>query len=479
MKTASSDLIAYLNSGTQYMACDLVTLTAGDGTVYRWTDAECDIISGGQNYCTQSEAADNVAWSKTALTVTTGALDPQGGTAADTLVETGATSAHSIVQNPTVNPVAGTRCVISAYVKASGRSKCQLDGHMGGADGVFTVAKFDLSGTGSVVSVQNAGDSAGIQQVAYGFYRIWVAYTSRGTTSNKSVEVGPNDASGNSSYTGSGAASLIVFGMQFETDRATPGAYQPTTTAGINNRNTFSNTSASGVIFKRSKTKLALGLPVDTMDLTLWIASTTTVGGITLLQAIANGYFDGGYVKVERLFMSSYGDSNLGAMWMFSGRVSEVEPTRFECRLQIKSVLEVLDRPFPRNLYQGGCTNTLFDSGCAVVKATYTTAATTTAGSTKSAVNVTNAQPTGYFDLGTILFTSGQNTGVKRTIASWTTGGVLNLSLPLPFAPLAGDTFQLVPGCNKMYSDTNGCPKFSNTARYRGFPYIPRPETTR
>lgn len=231
------------------------------------------------------------------------------------------------------------------------------------------------------------------------------------------------------------------------------------------------------LLFKRSSTSLVAGLEADSLKVSL--LGTTTYAGIPWQQAVANGLLDAARVTLQRAFMPEWGDTTPGFLWMFSGRVSDVDLTRNEVHLTVKSDIELLDRPFPRNIFQPGCTNTLFDSGCGVVKASFTTATSTLTGSTTSLLNFTSAQATGYFDLGTIAFTTGPNAGAKRTIKTHTSGtpATLALSLPLPFTPGIGDAFQVIPGCDK--TRLGGCTKFSNTARHRGFQYIPRPETAR
>ena len=47
--------------------------------------------------------------------------------------------------------------------------------------------------------------------------------------------------------------------------------------------------------------------------------------------------------------------------------------------------------------------------------------------------------------------------------------------MPLPNVPAVGDTFSVFPGCDKTKTTCAG--KFSNIARFRGFPFVPVPET--
>ena len=75
-------------------------------------------------------------------------------------------------------------------------------------------------------------------------------------------------------------------------------------------------------------------------------------------------------------------------------------------------------------------------------KASFTFSNAVVAGSTISSIQTTLAQANGYFDLGYLTFTSGVNSGVSRGIKSYSSG-VVNLIIPLPSLPSAGDTFTI------------------------------------
>jgi uncharacterized phage protein (TIGR02218 family) len=97
-------------------------------------------------------------------------------------------------------------------------------------------------------------------------------------------------------------------------------------------------------------------------------------------------------------------------------------------------------------------------------------------------LNTTNAL--GRYKNGLITFTSGENEGASVEVAGWTGGSSLtgNLALFTPVgAPLRiGDTFSIVPGCDKSFLSNEkgdgtqmGCYQWNNTDNFRGFPYIP------
>jgi len=83
----------------------------------------------------------------------------------------------------------------------------------------------------------------------------------------------------------------------------------------------------------------------------------------------------------------------------------------------------------------------------------------------------------GYYDLGTVTFTSGLNTGVSRAVKLFTSGtpATLAFALPWPNAVAPGDRFSICPGCDKQ-ADTCTA-KFSNLAHFSAEPYVPAPET--
>lgn len=230
--------------------------------------------------------------------------------------------------------------------------------------------------------------------------------------------------------------------------------------------------------FKRSNTKIHIGLQVDEMDFTIFDIGSNLINTHTLYESCVNGYFDNAQIKVQRL-MNCYGTYTTDYLiWMFEGNVSQANPSRYEIKLKVKSELEKLNLPTPRNLYQPTCVNTLFDTNCGLSSGTYLKTGTvgTVTSSTVFQATLSTTPTANYYDLGYITCTSGANNGVKRSIKTQTgtTTVTLTLFYPLPYTPTAADTFTILPGCDKVYA--SGCTKYSNTAKFRGFDYIPRNE---
>lgn len=254
----------------------------------------------------------------------------------------------------------------------------------------------------------------------------------------------------------------------------TPWVTQPdaTSTYEIDSYQTYAATSPKVL---RDRTKLTVGIEVDTMAVTLYAGINDLIQGVPFPQFVNNGGFDGARVQVDRCFMLPYGDTSAGVVNIFTGSVSDVKPSRTEILLTVSSDLQLLNIPMPRNVYAPACSHNLYDAGCGASKAAFGAASSCAAGTTALQIVCALAQAASYFDTGTITFTGGQNAGATRTVKSYVPG-VISLSLPLPYAPAVGDTFTAYAGCDKTQATCAA--KFNRLSSFRGFPYIPVPEAS-
>lgn len=231
-------------------------------------------------------------------------------------------------------------------------------------------------------------------------------------------------------------------------------------------------------IIKRSRTRVALGTAVDQLDLNISASPETLLSGLPWLQAITNGALDGAEVTLERAFAATPEDAMsgnvAGTVNLFEGRVSDTTTDSLTSKVIVRSWLEVLNTPLPRNLYQPPCGYSLYDTGCGVSRAAYAAFGAVASGSTRQSINCGLSNAAGYFDIGEIVMSSGQNWGVIRTVRSYVPG-VVTLAYPLPKPVSVGDTFTIYPGCDKRLTTCDT--KFGNKARYRATPFVPVPET--
>jgi len=243
-------------------------------------------------------------------------------------------------------------------------------------------------------------------------------------------------------------------------------------------------TFQTGPLIRRGSTRLTSTLEVDTLDVTFetgGAAGGVTLGGIPFPHAAANGALDGATVKLERAFMAEWG-AVAATVHLFEGRVAGVEPKHTEVAVQVKSLLEVLDAKWPRNLYQPTCNHQLYGQGCGVPRSAHQVAGTATGGSA-TRIDWATGKAAGHYDQGVVAFTSGRNAGARRTVKTSTAAG-LTVALPFVCPVQAGDAFTLAPGCSKTPQRAAGegrpaCGDYGNLARFRGFPWVPPPETAR
>ncbi len=219
--------------------------------------------------------------------------------------------------------------------------------------------------------------------------------------------------------------------------------------------------------------RCATGLDVDKQQITIAARPSDTVGGIPFLQAVRNGVLDGCTVRRDRAFLTAWDAPPIGWVTLFKGRVATVDAVgRTTAQITVASDLVLLDVDMPRNLYGPCCNHVLFDSGCGLVKNAWGAAGTVGAGAT--ALAVPWAQASAAYAQGTITFTSGANTGATANIKG-AGAGALTLSYPLPAVPAPGDGFTAYQGCDHTLATCRGT--FNNGANFRGFPFVPVPET--
>jgi hypothetical protein len=185
------------------------------------------VEASGSNFLLQSEAF-NTTWTPLGLNAfgagsvanSTGTTDPFGGTNSDYIQENASAGTHIILQTPS-GQVSGTTYTFSCFVKSAQRTQVNFLNNAGGGAN----ATYNLSAGTATLGV---GVSALIQNYGNGWYRCILTYTPT-TTANFNVQVRLADASGNTSYTGTGTSGVYVFGAQLEVGSIAT-SYIPTTT---------------------------------------------------------------------------------------------------------------------------------------------------------------------------------------------------------------------------------------------------------
>lgn len=200
----------------------------------------------------------------------------------------------------------------------------------------------------------------------------------------------------------------------------------------------------------RSAIEEKLGMDVATLEVTIEASLTDVINGVPILQAIGQGLFDGAAFRIDRLFMDST-SNQIGTVIRFSGFIGALdELTRSSAKLSVNAGTAYLSMQLPAVILQPGCTNTLFDARCGLVKASFADNNIVQAGSTANKLISLSAKTDGWFDNGQIAFTSGANSGLVKAVKTYQSQQFF-FNSPLPFVPNAGDAFY---GLSRMRQNT-------------------------
>lgn len=238
---------------------------------------------------------------------------------------------------------------------------------------------------------------------------------------------------------------------------------------------TFSGNTwlANAPVITRNSVRTVIGLEVGTLQINISPSDNDMIGSQTWLQAVCSGVLDGAAVKLDRAFLDVNGVV-AGIVNQFTGYAAQASIDRMTIEMTANSPLDALSVQMPRNLYQASCQHALYDAGCGANKSAFTAIGAITGVPTKLTFNGLVAGNDGRYNLGVLQITSGALAGTKRSVKSWY-GNVFTLLNPLPIAPSEGDTFTVSAGCDRTTSTCTAV--FNNGANYKGFPFIPVPET--
>ena len=188
---------------------------------------------------------------------------------------------------------------------------------------------------------------------------------------------------------------------------------------------------------------------------------------------LAGGRYDGATLEIWRV---DWTDPQ-ARLLIDIASIGEVRRSEFAFTAEVRSIAHELDEPRGR-LYQAGCSADLGDARCRVDLAA---AALRTSCSVVAVVGVVSFETDasefddGWFDGGSVLFTSGANAGHRAQIKSHRNRhsgeAVISLWSPVANALASGDAATLTAGCDKAFSTCRA--KFANHVNFQGFPHMP------
>lgn len=245
--------------------------------------------------------------------------------------------------------------------------------------------------------------------------------------------------------------------------------------------------SANGFQFERGPliddggVKCQRGIQVDTLEITLRADARHLVNGVPWIAFLRKNGLDGALVRVERAIAPDWATmlstGPIGTYIRFSGRFTKTTDLgRSQATIVASSWLELLNVNMPPDVYQSSCLNTLYGPKCLVSRAGFARAGAVGAGANPVNIPTNLSASADYYAHGSVVFNSGANAGLSRTVKSQDIAGNLTVLPGLPTPPNAGDTFTIYPGCDLQQSTC--LTKFNNLAHFRGQPYVPAPETS-
>lgn len=215
---------------------------------------------------------------------------------------------------------------------------------------------------------------------------------------------------------------------------------------------------ATKAILNGTQYRLTRGLEVSECSFELIPFEDTLINGITVLKAAQNGLFDRAIVTKYRLFLTEteaasipINEPSANALLLFLGEATDIVPFGNSITFSVKSMTNLLNIMMPRRQYQPRCSYTFGDSNCQFVRSSLAVSGSATVATTTSNLVTDLTNDPGYFNNGTIYFTSGKNQGITRTVKNYSSGNV-TLVAPFPSQVENGDQFTATPGCNKNYA---------------------------
>lgn len=187
---------------------------------------------------------------------------------------------------------------------------------------------------------------------------------------------------------------------------------------------------------------------------------------------VSSGVFDGAR---SFLFATDYLNPVEDYEPIIASFLGKVTLTDDGYRFEEMALVDALNQSVGRT-YKAQC-DKVFGSqtyaGCKMVLGPLTVTGTIT-GVTSASVfaDSSRGEAADYFARGTIVFTSGQNAGLKPLeVKAFAAGGGIQTYEPFYYPPAIGDTYSIVPGCRKRLADCRD--KWNNVINFGGFPTIP------
>ena len=236
------------------------------------------------------------------------------------------------------------------------------------------------------------------------------------------------------------------------------------------------------IIFSGDTYKASTGFNPSNIDVKgeLSVSNLDVYGPFGTLASIdirESDLLAGLYDEAEiEIFLVNYDSPSDGNIKLIKGYIGEITRHRDAFTAEIRSLNHLLQQEIG-DVYTPYCRVDLFSTKCGLNSASYIESGTVTSVTnnknfaSSGSTNITS-QSNDYFNLGKLTWTGGDNSGLIMEVKDFTaSGGSFSLVEPMPYNISNGDTFTVLPGCDKSLATCKT--KFNNVVNFRGEPYVP------
>ena len=210
-----------------------------------------------------------------------------------------------------------------------------------------------------------------------------------------------------------------------------------------------------------SAIKRSDGLDADTMDITGALTSAAIAE-----QDLLAGRWDGARVM---LFATDWSGADTALVPLGEGTIGAVETDRAAFTAELRGASAALDRPVVEST-SPECRAELGDRRCRVAMAGRRRFARVVSVDAHVLTVDAAAPSDNAYGAGLLRWIGGANSGLESAIAR-SGGATVTLRSEPPLTVAAGDTIELIEGCDKSLATCAG--RFANAVNFRGEPYLP------
>lgn len=218
--------------------------------------------------------------------------------------------------------------------------------------------------------------------------------------------------------------------------------------------------------FNRSAVDSAEGLGIDNLEVEAIIDSNVIDS-----QDILSGKYDFAEISI---FVVDYLEPSSEKLQLRTGWIGEVSVSSGKFVAEIRGLMQAFNTTLG-DLYSPSCRAVLGDGKCKVDLKKYEYVGSVSAVLGEDLfIDSKLEKPDGYYNGGTMRFTSGKNKGKSFEIASHFHNTLKLMTTP-HFEISPSDEFVLYIGCNKSFDTCVA--QFNNAINFRGEPHIPSAST--